>query len=96
MTDKYLSRVPVGEFPLFQSSDSGARDECCFLTDTLCLTQPFMAELYDKKVSTINEELINIIAEVERAQNTTIRKSRMVCQEGKRRLCREIEHYKGV
>lgn len=52
-----------------------------------------MAELYDKDVRTINEHLINIFSEGELGQNSTIRKFRIVRQEGKRQVSREIEHY---
>lgn len=52
-----------------------------------------MAELYDKDVRTINEHLINIYNEGELEQNATIRKFRIVRQEGTRQVSREIEHY---
>ena len=52
-----------------------------------------MAELYDKDVRTINEHLINIFSEGELVQNSTIRKFRIVRQEGKRQVSREIDHY---
>lgn len=93
MTDKHLPQPPVGEFLLFQSEDGRARVECRFQSDTLWLTQASMAELYDKDVRTINEHLINIFSEGELGQNSTIRKFRIVRQEGKRQVSREIEHY---
>lgn len=89
MTDN-LPQVPV-------SDDVHARlFEYRFQSDTQWLTQASMAELYDKDFRTINEHLINIFAERELAQNSTIRKFRIVRQEGKRHFFREIEHYKGV
>lgn len=59
----------------------------------LWLSQASMAELYDKDVRTINEHLINIYKEGEFEQNATIRKFRIVRQEGTRQVSREIEHY---
>ncbi|WP_326469790.1 RhuM family protein [Enterobacter wuhouensis] len=93
MTDNNLPQPPAGEFLLFQSEDGRARVECRFQSDTLWLTQASMAELYDKDVRTINEHLINIFSEGELGQNSTIRKFRIVRQEGKRQVSREIEHY---
>lgn len=93
MTDKHLPQPPAGEFLLFQCEDGRARVECRFQSDTLWLTQASMAELYDKDVRTINEHLINIFSEGELGQNSTIRKFRIVRQEGKRQASREIEHY---
>jgi len=97
MTDKHLPQVPVGELLLFQSDDCRARRFECFLqSDSLWFTQASMADLYDKNVSTINEELLNTIAKGELARSLTIRNFRMVRQEGKRQVSRAIEHYKGV
>lgn len=92
MTDK-LPQAPGGEFVLFQSEDGRTRVECRFELDTLWLSQGAMAELYGKDVRTINEHLGNIYADGELAQNTTIRKFRIVRQEGSRQVTREIDHY---
>ncbi|MEQ9849423.1 virulence RhuM family protein [Pectobacterium brasiliense] len=93
MMDKHLPQAPAGEFLLFQSDDGRARVECRFETETLWLSQASMAELYGKDVRTINEHLINIFAEDELAQHSTIRKFRIVRLEGKRQVAREIDHY---
>ncbi|WP_041164245.1 virulence RhuM family protein [Dickeya parazeae] len=93
MMDKHLPQAPAGEFLLFQSDDGRARVECRFEAETLWLSQASMAELYGKDVRTINEHLVNIFAEDELAQNSTIRKFRIVRLEGKRQVAREIDHY---
>jgi len=93
MTDKYLTQPPAGEFIMFASGDGRVRVECRFESDTIWLSQAAMAELYDKDVRTINEHLINIFSEGELGQNSTIRKFRIVRQEGKRQVSREIDHY---
>ena len=87
------SRPPQGEFVLFQTADGTTRVECRFESDTLWLTQALIAELYQKGVPTINEHLQNIYREGEVDQNATIRKFRMVRQEGSRQVSRDIEHY---
>lgn len=93
MTNEHLPQAPVGEFLLFKSADGSTRGECRFEAETLWLSQASMVELYDKDVRTINEHLINIYKEGELEQNATIRKFRMVRQEGTRQVSREIEHY---
>lgn len=93
MTNEHLPQAPTGEFLLFKSADGSTRVECWFEAETLWLSQASMAELYDKDVRTINEHLINIYKEGEFEQNATIRKFRIVRQEGTRQVSREIEHY---
>ena len=93
MSNKHLPQSPTGEFIMFASDDGSVRVECRFKSDTIWLSQTAMADLYDKDVRTINEHLINIFSEGELAQNSTIRKFRIVRQEGKRQVSREIDHY---
>lgn len=89
MSDKDLTQPPAGEFIMFASGDGRVRVECRFESDTIWLSQAAMAELYDKDVRTINEHLINIFSEGELVQNSTIRKFRIVRQEGKRQVSRD-------
>ncbi|EIY2646846.1 virulence RhuM family protein [Klebsiella aerogenes] len=93
MAKENITSSPAGEFIMFASGDGKVRVECRFESDTIWLSQATMAELYDKDVRTINEHLINIFSEGELAQNSTIRKFRIVRQEGKRQVSREIGHY---
>ena len=82
-----------GEIILYQSTDGGARIECRFVDESIWLTQKLIAELFGKDVRTINEHLVNIQAEGELTPEATIRKFRIVQQEGERKVNREIEHY---
>lgn len=61
--------------------------------DTVWLDQAQMALLFDKDVRTVNEHIGNVFAEGELAKDATIRKFRIVRQEGRRQVRREIEHY---
>lgn len=88
-----LQNAPQGEFVLFQSGDGQTKVECRFEADTLWLTQKMLADLYQKKINTINEHLTAIYQDGELDQNSTIRKFRIVQQEGKRQVTRDIEHY---
>lgn len=82
-----------GQFILFQSADGQTQVECLFQSDSIWLSQQSIAELYQKSVPTINEHLRNIYDEGELDQNSTIRNSRIVRQEGNREVSRDIAHY---
>ena len=93
MADKDVIQSPAGEFVMFASDDGTIRITCRFELETLWLSQAAMADLYGKDVRTINEHLMNIFSEGEIEQHSTIRKFRIVRQEGKRQVSREIDHY---
>lgn len=61
--------------------------------ETVWLTQRQMGELFGKDVRTINEHVGNVFAEGELEREATIRKFRIVRQEGSRKVRRDIEHY---
>jgi hypothetical protein len=85
--------TPAGEFLLYQTEDGRTRVECRFIDDTLWLTQALMAELFQKDVRTINEHLKNAYEEGELEAGATIRKFRIVRQEGGRQVSRNLDHY---
>ncbi len=78
---------------LYQSSDGQLQLNISLEQDTVWLTQAQMAELFEKDVRTINEHIGNVFTEGELEREATIRKLRIVRQEGKREVRREIEHY---
>lgn len=82
-----------GEILLYQTEDGRTRVECRFQDETIWLSQALMAELYQKDVRTINEHLKSIYSDGELAPEATIRKFRIVRQEGNREVSRQIEHY---
>ena len=84
---------PVGEIVLYRTEDGRTRLECRFVDETLWLPQALMAELFQKDVRTINEHLKNVFAEGELEPGTTVRRFRIVRQEGRRQVAREIEHH---
>jgi hypothetical protein len=87
------SPAPGGEFLLYQTEDGRTRIQCRFEDETIWLTQALIAELFQKDVRTINEHLVNIFEEGELDREATIRKFRIVRQEGARQVSREVEHY---
>ena len=74
--------------------DSGAGQvEVRLAGETVWLSQAQMAELFGKDVRTVNEHIVNLYDEAELEQAATIRNFRMVRQEGKRQVQRDIAHY---
>ena len=60
---------------------------------TFWLTQKRMAELFNVNVSTINEHLKSIFSTGELSEEGTIRKFRIVQNEGRRQVAREVAFY---
>jgi hypothetical protein len=85
--------VNKGEFILFQSTDGHTKIQVRFEGKSVWLSQKSLAELYQVSVKTINEHIINIYEESELSPTATIRKFRIVQNEGKRKVTRDIEHY---
>jgi len=82
------------QIEIYQSQDGAPQVEVRFEQDTLWLSQAQMAHLFDKDVRTINEHVKNIYSEQELdSSDATIRKFRIVRQEGNRHVQRDIDHY---
>lgn len=86
MTDKEQVRI-------FTSTDGQAQLEVALEQETVWLSQVQMAELFGKDVRTVNEHVGNVFQEGELEKEPTIRKFRIVRQEGKRQVQRDIDHY---
>ena len=61
--------------------------------ENIWLTQKMMAALYDVALPTINEHIKKIYADSELEEGATIRKFRIVQNEGNRQVSREVAHY---
>lgn len=81
------------QIQLYTTADGEVHLEVITEAETLWLTQAQMAELFGKDVRTVNEHLGNVYAEGELEREATIRKFRIVRQEGSRQVKRAIEHY---
>ncbi len=81
------------QIEIYQSADGEAQIEVRLVDESVWLTQRQMAELFGKDVRTINEHIKNIFSDNELAEEATIRKFRIVRQEGARQVRREVEHY---
>ncbi len=81
------------QIEIYQSEDGQTRVAVRLEQDTLWLSQAQMAELFGKDVRTISEHVGNIFNEGELSPESTIRKFRIVRQEGDRQVRRQIDHY---
>lgn len=61
--------------------------------ENIWLTQKMLSALYDVDVRTINEHIKKIFADSELEAASTIRKFRIVQNEGGRSVSREVNHY---
>lgn len=85
--------VPQGEVLIYQAGEGDTRIEVRLEDETVWLSQQQMAELFQTSKSNINEHIKNIFDEGELEESSTIRNFRIVRQEGKREVAREIAFY---
>jgi len=78
---------------IYQQEGQGVEVRLDTNQDTVWLTQKQMAELFGKDVRTVNEHVKNLFSEGELDRVPTIRKIRIVQQEGARKVQREVDHY---
>ena len=86
-------RESSGEFLLYQTEDGRTRIQVHLEDETVWLTHKLMAELFQKDVRTINEHIQNIYKEGELSKDSTIRKFRIVQNEGRRQVLRKVDFY---
>jgi hypothetical protein len=84
---------PQSSIILYQTEDGRTRIQCRFEDETVWLTQKLMADLFQIGVGTVNHHLKAIFAEGELPPGATIRRYRIVQNEGVRQIAREVEHY---
>lgn len=81
------------QIEIYQANDGTTQIKVQFEQDTVWLTQRQMAELFGKDVRTISEHIQNIYSTEELLASSTLRKFRIVRQEGERKVNRNIDHY---
>lgn len=88
-------RSSAAEYLTFVAStgESDASFEMRYEDENIWLTQKMMAALYDVSLPTINEHIKKIYADGELTEAATIRKFRIVQEEGSRQVSREMNHY---
>lgn len=93
MNGKKLIRNSTAEFLIFTGQAGEQSIEARYEDETLWLSQKLMAELFGVDVRTVSEHLKNIFASQELAPEATIRKFRIVQQEGQREVSRVVDFY---
>jgi len=78
---------------LYTAPNGDVRVDVYIEDETVWLTQKSMAELFGVEVNTINYHLKEIYKSLELQEERTIRKIRIVQQEGSRNVNRNIEYY---
>ena len=86
-------RNSTAEFLIFQIDNQEDGVQVVYKDETIWATQKAMAELFAVKTPTINEHISNIYQSGELLEDLTIRKFRIVQQEGKRNVEREFLFY---
>jgi len=93
MNGKKLIRNSTAEFLIFTGQAGEQSIEARYEDETLWLSQKLMAELFGIDVRTVSEHLKNIFASHELTPEATIRKFRIVQQEGQREVSRAVDFY---
>ena len=93
--DEITIRSSAAEYLTYVASvgDNSNSIEMRYEDENLWLTQKMMSELYNVDVRTINEHIKKIYFDNELTENATIRKFRIVQNEGNRKVSREVKHY---
>jgi len=81
------------EMLIYQTEDGETRIQTIVQNQSVWLSQAQMAELFQKTIPTINEHIKNIYEEGELTTEATIRNFRIVQNEGKREVSREVNLY---
>ena len=90
-----IVRSSAAEYLTFiaATGDDESSFEMRYEDENIWLTQKMMAELYGVDVRTINEHLMNLFADNELSEGSTIRNFRIVQIEGSRKVSRDTKHY---
>jgi hypothetical protein len=90
---KPLIRNSTAEFLIFTSQEGKNSIEARYEDETIWLTQKLMGELFEVGTNTINYHLKEIFKSGEVERDRTVRKFRIVQNEGQRKVEREVEFY---
>jgi len=90
---RHLPSVPGGEFLLYQTEDGQSRVEVRLQDETVWLTQPSMAELFQTTQQNISQHIRNIFTEGELTPEATHKKFLSVRREGSRDIRRKLDFY---
>lgn len=89
----YEKGTPRGELLVYQSEDGQVKLDVRLHDETVWLTQPLMAELFQTTQQNISQHIQNIYAEDELSMEATHKKFLSVRLEGDRRVQRHLDYY---
>lgn len=94
-SENAMSLSSAAEYLTFVAASGGADEniEVRYEDENIWLTQKMMARVYGVDVRTINEHIKKIFEDAEIMQGATVRKIRIVQNEGGRQVSREVAHY---
>ena len=89
-----MKKIPQSsQVIIYKTEDGRTKIDVRFDGDTVWLSQKMLSELFRVTVPTINEHIKNIYKEAELEEESTIRKFRIVQDEGGRQIARDIDFY---
>jgi len=88
-----LGEAAKGQFLIYQTEDGKLKLDVRFEGETVWLTQPLMAELFQTTQQNISQHVLNIYEEEELAPEATHKKFLSVRTEGKRQVKRLLDYY---
>lgn len=91
--EKQVTEAPRGEVLLYQSDDGSVRLDVRLEDETVWLTQPLMAELFQTTQQNVSQHVQNIYEEGELIDEATHKKFLSVRQEGNREVKRNLDYY---
>ncbi|MDX2071658.1 MAG: RhuM family protein [Haliscomenobacter sp.] len=83
----------TSEILIYQNQNGHIKIDVRLEDETVWLTQSQLCELFQKSKANISEHIKNVFEEGELESEATVRKFRIVQQEGNRHVERELEHY---
>lgn len=83
----------LGRILIYQNEKGDTKIDVYFEDSDIWMTQKSLADLYQVSIKTINEHILNIFEDGELPKDSTIRKFRIVQNEGSRQVKREVLHY---
>lgn len=93
MDKDFLEDIQENKILLYTTNEGKVNVDVYFYDENFWLSQKAMAQLFNVEVNTINYHLKEIYDSEELIESSTIRKSRIVQNEGSREVLREITFY---
>jgi hypothetical protein len=93
MSEKKQQLATKESFLIYESEDGNIKLDVMLQNETLWLTQPLMAELFNTSIPNISMHIRNIYEEEELKPQATLKKFLTVRQEGSRQVKRELDYY---